>query len=566
MQAKWELVESRPHEEIERLSRDSSIPYAIARILINRGIETAEQVDRFFNPIPAHLHDPYLMRDMGKAVDRIVTALQGRERIAIYGDYDVDGITAASMLYLFLKDLGGDVVPYIPDRQNEGYGISEVGISELQRGGASLIVSVDCGITSIRESEIATSQGIDLIISDHHEPGDAIPQALAVCDPKREGCDYPFKELSGVGVAYKIAQGIIQKLNLDAEYADKYMDLVALGSAADIVPLIDENRVFVKMGLEKINNQPEVGLASLIESASIKAGKIEVGDIVFGIAPRINAVGRLGSALRAVKLLTTRDRSSSREIAQVLEDENRRRKDIDNATLEEAVSEIERTMNPYDARSIVLARDGWHPGVIGIVASRLIERYYRPTVMITIENGQGKGSARAIAKFDIYQALKSCSDLLLQFGGHKYAAGLTILAENIPAFKERFEQVCRDIIPEDDLIPKIKIESEISLDQITPEVVASLKRFAPFGPKNNRPNFFTRGLDVLDTPRIVGANHLKFRAGQGGVSFEAIGFNLGDRLERLQDGSGRPLEMVYAVEENEYNGRKSVQLRIKDLR
>jgi single-stranded-DNA-specific exonuclease len=565
MQPKWELVESRPHEEIERLGRESRIPYTIARILINRGIETPEQVERFFNPSNTHLHDPFLMRDMEPAVERIVKALGRRERIAIYGDYDVDGITAASMLYLFLKDLGGDVVPYIPDRQNEGYGISETGILELGKGGAGLIVSVDCGITSIAEARIARSHGIDLIISDHHEPGDLLPEALALCDPKREGCEYPFKELSGVGVAYKIAQGIVQRLNLEAEYTEKYMDLVALGSAADIVPLVDENRVFVKLGLEKINNQPEVGLASLIETAGIKAGKIEVGDIVFGIAPRINAVGRLGSALRAVKLLTTRDRGFSREVAGVLEEENRRRKDIDNTTLEEAVAEIERTMDPFDARSIVLSREGWHPGVIGIVASRLIERYYRPTVMITIENGQGKGSARAIAKFDIYQALKACSDLLLQFGGHKYAAGLTIAAENIPAFKERFEKVCREIIPDEDLVPKIKIESEISLDEITSEVVGSLKRFAPFGPKNNRPNFFSRGLEVLDVPRIVGSNHLKFRAGQGGVSFDAIGFNLGQHLGRVNNGS-RTVEMVYAVEENEYNGRKSVQLRIKDLR
>jgi len=406
MQSKWELVESRPHEEIESLSRQSNIPYAVARILINRGIDTPEQVDRFFNPNTSHLYDPFLMLDMDKAVDRIVKALGHRERIAIYGDYDVDGITSASMLYLILKDLGGDVIPYIPDRQNEGYGISELGILELQKAGASLIISVDCGITSIKEAKAATALGIDLIISDHHEPGDAIPEAWAVCDPKREGCGYPFKELSGVGVAYKIAQGIIQKLNLESEYTEKYMDLVALGSAADIVPLVDENRVFVKLGLEKINNLPEVGLAALIETACIKAGKIEVGDIVFGIAPRINAVGRLGSALRAVKLLTTRDRASSRQIAQVLEDENRRRKDIDNATLEEAVKEIEMTINPLEARSLVLARDGWHPGVIGIVASRLIERYYRPTVMITIENGQGKGSARAIAKFDIYQSLR----------------------------------------------------------------------------------------------------------------------------------------------------------------
>ncbi len=565
MQSKWELVESRPHEEIERLSNATNIPYVIGRILINRGIDTPDQVERFFNPQAVHLYDPYLMRDMEKGVDRIITALQRRERIAIYGDYDVDGITAASMMYLFLKDLGGEVEAYIPDRQAEGYGISELGITELHRRGIGLIISVDCGITSIKESKFATSLGIDLIISDHHEPGDMIPEAWAILDPKRQGCEYPFKELSGVGVAYKIAQGVLKKLGMEPEYAEKYIDLVALGSAADIVPLVDENRVFVKMGLEKINNLPEVGLASLIESAQIRTGKIEVGDIVFGIAPRINAVGRLGSALRAVKLLTTRDKVSSREIAQVLEEENRRRKDIDNTTLEEAISEIENTMNPHESRSIVLSREGWHPGVIGIVASRLIERYYRPTVMITVENGQGKGSARAIAKFDIYQALKACSDLLLQFGGHRYAAGLTIAAENIPEFRRRFEQVCRDMIPEEDLIPKIKIESEISLDEITPEVVNTLKRFAPFGPKNNRPNFFSRGLDVLDVPRIVGANHLKFRAGQAGAAFEAIGFNLGDRITRFDNGH-RPMEMVYAIEENEYMNRRTVQLRIKDLR
>lgn len=565
MQTKWELVESRAHEEIEGLSRSTNIPYTIARILMNRGIDTPESVDRFFNPLSAHLHDPFLMLDMDKAVDRIIKALERRERIAIYGDYDVDGITSASMLYLFLKDLGGDVLAYIPDRQNEGYGISELGILELERSGASLIVSVDCGITSVKEAQFAKSRGLELIITDHHEPGLSIPEAHAVCDPKRAGCEYPFKELSGVGVAYKIAQGLIAKLKLDPEYAEKYLDLVALGSAADIVPLVGENRVFVKLGLEKINNLPEVGIASLIEIASLKNGKIEVGDIVFGIAPRINAVGRLGSALRAVKLLTTRDKTISREIAAVLEEENRRRKDIDNATLEEAMAEIRETLDPPNSRSIVLSRQGWHPGVIGIVASRLIERFYRPTVMITIENGVGKGSARAIAKFDIYLALKACSDLLLQFGGHKYAAGLTIAEANIPEFKRRFEEICQEMIPEDDLIPKIKIEGEISLDEITPEVVATLKRFAPFGPKNNRPNFFSRGMEVLDVPRIVGTNHLKFRAGQGGVSFEAIGFNLGDRISRFYNG-GRPLELVYAIEENDFNNRRTVQLRIKDLR
>ncbi|MBU0691980.1 DHH family phosphoesterase, partial [bacterium] len=333
----------------------------------------------------------------------------------------------------------------------------------------------------------------------------------------------------------------------------------------DIVPLTDENRVFVKQGLDKLNTSPEVGMAALVESASIRNGRIDVGQIVFNIAPRINAVGRLGSALRAVQLLTTRDKTSSREIAKILEEENRRRKEIDNTTLVDAITEVRETMNPSDRYSIVLAREGWHPGVIGIVASRLIERYYRPTVMITIENGLGKGSARSIANVDIYSALKECSDLLEQFGGHKYAAGLTIPAENIPKFRERFEEACERMIKDDDLIRKIKIESEISLDEITPEVIESLKMFEPFGPQNTRPTFVSRGLASVYAPRIVGQNHLKFIAAQGGVKFDAIGFNLGDRIDQFGNGN-RSVDMVYVIEENDYMNRRTTQLRIKDIR
>ncbi|MBU1637696.1 single-stranded-DNA-specific exonuclease RecJ, partial [bacterium] len=454
MQPKWEMVESRPHEEIEALAKTANVPYTIARILMNRGIDTAEAVRKFFEPSPTDLYDPYLMADMELAVDRIIEALHRRERVAVYGDYDVDGITSVSMLYLFLKDLGGDVISYIPDRQAEGYGLSCAGIDAILEQGAQLIVTVDCGITSVDESKYAVSKGLELIITDHHEPGEAIPNASAVLDPKRSDCGYPYKELAGVGVAYKMAMAIARKLGLDEDYCEKYIDLVALGTSADIVPLTDENRVFVKQGLDKLNTSPEVGMAALVESASIRNGRIDVGQIVFNIAPRINAVGRLGSALRAVQLLTTRDKTSSREIAKILEEENRRRKEIDNTTLVDAITEVRETMNPSDRYSIVLAREGWHPGVIGIVASRLIERYYRPTVMITIENGLGKGSARSIANVDIYSALKECSDLLEQFGGHKYAAGLTIPAENIPQFRQRFEEACERMIKDDDLIRK----------------------------------------------------------------------------------------------------------------
>ncbi|MCB1059756.1 MAG: single-stranded-DNA-specific exonuclease RecJ [Calditrichaeota bacterium] len=565
MQPRWEMVESRPHEEIERLSRQAQVPYTIARILLNRGMETPDAVERFFSPSPAQLYDPFLMSGMEKAVDRIVEALQNRDRIAIYGDYDVDGITSVSMLYLFLRDLGGDVVAYIPDRQNEGYGISQAGLDEVKKQGAQLVISVDCGITSVSEAEYAKSLGLELIISDHHEPADELPAALAVLDPKCADSGYPFSELAGVGVTFKLAQGITKTLGLDAEFAFKYIDLVALGTSADIVPLIDENRVLVKEGLEKLNAAPEVGLASLIESAGVRGGKIDVGQIVFNIAPRINAVGRMGSAMRAVQLLTTRDQVQAREVAQVLEQENRRRKEIDNETLSQALEEIRYTMNPNDRHSIVLSREGWHSGVIGIVASRLIEKFYRPTVMISVENGMGKGSARSVSNFDIFNALKACSELLEQFGGHKYAAGLTIPAENIPAFKERFEEACKELMTEEDLVRKVKIESEIELDEITPEVVKTLKRFEPFGPHNTRPTFVSRDLGTVYPPRIVGQNHLKLVASQNGTQFEAIGFNLGDHIDKFMNGR-RSYEMVYVIEENEYQNRKTTQLRIKDIR
>ncbi len=567
MQTKWEVDKSADPELIRSIASQLNLPEIVSRVLINRGINTPEAARLYFHGETADLYDPFLMKDMDAAVDRVVTALRKQEKIIIHGDYDVDGITAVSMLYLFLRDLGGQVSYYIPDRQQEGYGLSMNGIEESQRRGSSLIISVDCGITSISEVELAKKLGIDTIISDHHEPGPILPEAIAILDPKRNDCDYPFSELAGVGVAYKLAQGLLQKMNLDNPYLERYLDLVAIGSAADIVPLIDENRILVREGLERLNRDGNEGIKALFDTANFKQGTIRVSNIVFGLAPRINAVGRLGSAERAVRLLITRDYNRALNIAGILEKENRKRKEIDNKTLHEALEIISREYDADRDTVIVLARENWHPGVIGIVASRIVEKFYRPTIMITIEEGIGKGSARSIPGFDLFNAIRRCSDLLEQYGGHKYAAGLTIRADRIPEFKERFNQAASEVINPEDVIPKLNIDVEINLDEITPEVVRTLRDFAPFGPRNMKPNFASYNLDIVGVPRIVGSNHLKFKVRQpssGGLVFDAIGFNLGHLLNVAENSRG--VDMVYNIEENEWMNQINLQLCAKDLR
>ena len=566
MKIKWELYEEIDQETRDTINRELQIPDVITRVLLTRGLTTPNQIRDFFKPGLHQLHDPFLMRDMEKAVDRTIQALINKQRIFIYGDYDVDGITSVSMLYLFLKDMGGDIRYYIPNRQTEGYGISATGIQEAIDWGAGLIISVDCGITSTEEVKLAHNAGVDVIVSDHHEPGEILPDALAILDPKRNECDYPFKELAGVGVAYKLAQGISQKWGLDPGTHQKYIDLVAIGSAADIVPLIDENRVLVKQGLEKINSNGDIGLSSLIETAGLKGAHINVGHIIFVIAPRINAVGRLGNAGIAVELLTTRDSGEAHRIAQMLEEENRRRKSIDIHTLEEAKAKILLEYNPAEDKAIVLAEQNWHPGVIGIVASRIIEQYYRPTIMITIEDGVGKGSARSIPGFDIYSALKHCSDLLLQFGGHKYAAGLTIDESKIEEFSHKFKEAAKDLISDEDLVPKIEIAAEISLNEIRQEVEKYLEYFEPYGPKNPKPLFVSTNLEVV-YPRLVGnqSQHLRFRVRQNGIEFDAIGFNMSEHYDRVTLDR-RPIDLVYSIEKNEWMNRVNTQLLVRDLR
>jgi single-stranded-DNA-specific exonuclease len=563
MNTTWEITNLSDVAMVERMMGQFQIPRPVARVLHNRGLTDQDTVRRFLHPETSHLHNPFLMKDMELAAERIIQALREREEILIYGDYDVDGITSVSMLYLFLKDLGGLLSFYIPDRASEGYGISTSGIEEAHQRNCSLMISVDCGITSVTEVEEARKVGIEVIITDHHEPGEQIPKALAVVDPKRADCPYPFKELAGVGVAYKLAQAILERLGLDGSYIEKYLDLVAIGSAADIVPLVDENRIFVKIGLEKLNNNSLEGITTLVETAGFHIGKIDVGQIVYGLAPRINAVGRLGHASPAVELLITRNHHEAQRIAQLLEDENRRRKQIDSQTLNEALEKIPKEHDLTKDSVIVLASENWHPGVIGIVASRLIERFYKPTVMITIENGIGKGSARSIPNFDLHSALKACSDLFLQFGGHKYAAGLTIQADKIPEFRRRFNEVAAKLLTPEDLIPKLIIDDELGLNEINADLVRMLGTLAPFGPRNSRPVFVTNSAEVVGEPRLVGGKHLKFRVRQNGASIDAIAFNRPDDLARLQ--GSRIVDLVYSVEENHWMDRTMIQLKVKDI-
>jgi len=561
---KWVVRDKPSREQTDSIQKSLDVPGIISEILITRGITTPEAAYRFFRPDWKHLNDPFLMKDMHKAVDRIVAALENRERILIYGDYDVDGITSVSELYLFLKERGADLLFYIPDRLQEGYGLSRSGVEKAAEAGATLLITVDCGITGVEEVAYAAQLGVDVIISDHHEQGDVLPDAVAVLDPKRKGCEYPFKELAGVGVVFKLIQAISQHLKLDDSEYRKYADLVALGSAADIVPIIDENRVLVNKGLELISKMERAGIKAMFDAAGWRGKNVSTGQLVFVIAPRINAVGRLGNAERAVRLLISDDKQQTKEMAGVLESENRNRKLIDEETYKDALGILSVEFNDAEDRAVVLAKEGWHSGVIGIVASRIAERVYRPTIMISVENGIGKGSARSIASFDIYSAIKKCSDKLIGFGGHRYAAGLTIESGKIDEFKKAFKEVASDLLEEEDLVKKIIYDGEIKLSDIDERFVKILHYFAPFGPRNMRPVFKSSNLNVVGSPRIVGKNHLKFKVSQDGAVFDAIGFDLGNLLYRLSPGE-KNMELLYVVEENVWNGRTQVQLRVKDL-
>lgn len=562
------------NEHVGKLSDELNIPETVSKILLNRGIDSYDKARKFFKPALTDLHDPFLMDGMEKAVERILKALEIKEKILIFGDYDVDGTNSAAMMYLFLTGLGTEVMVHIPDRIREGYGISEFGINRGREFGATLLISIDCGITAVEQVRYAHDNGMEVIICDHHEPAEILPDAIAVLDPLKSSCDYPFKYLCGCGVGFKLLQGISYKLG-HLELAFSFMDFATLATTADIVPLIGENRVLTKMGLERINSEPRPGVRALIGSAGIEPGKITTGQIVFVLAPRINAVGRMGDATRAVDLLTCGDEPEAQALSQVLEEENRNRRKVDETTFSEAQKLVEEMINGDHLPAIVLHHENWHPGVIGIVASRLTEKYYRPTIMLTSVDGVARGSARSILGFDIHGALKRVEDKLIQFGGHKYAAGLAVELDRLDEFRDAFNAVVTELMTEDIRTPELKIDAEITFSDLTPRFFRILKEFAPYGPGNMRPVFLTRMVEVAGNPRIVGKNHLRFRVKQGGMTIDAIGFNLGDLISEI-DGAGTQVDLVYSVDEHEWHtgtrdggGRSSAfvpQLKIKDLR
>ncbi|MFC1730549.1 single-stranded-DNA-specific exonuclease RecJ [candidate division KSB1 bacterium] len=565
MQKQWIYPAQADNGLDRRLGEELNIPPVIANILISRDIITREQAVQFFTPKITDLHDPYLMKNMDVAIDRIQEALKSKEKILIYGDYDVDGITACSLLYLYFKELTDQVHYFIPDRLKEGYGFSLRGVEEAQRLGVTLIITVDCAITANEEIAFAQEQGIDVIVTDHHEPGSTLPPAVAILNPMQPDCPYPFKGLAGVGVAFKLVQGMTLSIGWDTGHLVPYTDLVAIGSAADIVPLVDENRILVKEGINRINERKNIGLNALLDVASLHNCFIGTGQILFGIAPRINAVGRLGSAERAVSLFTTNDRIKVYEIARVLEEENKHRKSIEEKTFNEAFSIAEEEFDPAASDPLVLADEDWHPGVIGIVASRLVDRFYRPSVMIALDEGIGKGSIRSVPDFDVFSALQKCSGYLKEFGGHKYAAGLTIEQDKLQDFKEAFKQSVRDSITQDELVPKLKIDAQISLDQIDERFYTILRHFAPFGLRNTRPIFVAENVEIVGTPLVVGKNHLKFSVRQNGDVFPAIAFNMGERIDQLEAGRSG-CNIAFVIDENTWRGSTTLQLQIKDLR
>lgn len=566
LKKRWKVKEGNNQTDVLALADSLNISPILANLLISRGINNFYEAKSYFRPSMDGIYDPFLMDGMEEASIRVINAVTGNQKIAVYGDYDVDGTCSAALMYLFLKELGANVEIYIPNRLTEGYGLSKEGIDYLKEQKTDLIVSVDCGITAVEEVDYANTLGIDTIICDHHKPKEVIPNAVAVLDPLKPGCKYPFPYLSGAGVAFKLARAVGDRIG-NKDMVLKHLDLVALAGAADIVPLVDENRILVREGLDLINRSPRPGILALIRSARMEPGNLSAGQIVFTIAPRINAVGRLGDAIRAVDLFTTQDPDDAIKLAEVLESENQQRRKIDEVTFSHAVELVEKDLTFDDNFGIILHDDNWHPGVIGIVASRLVEKYYRPSIMLTTIDGVAKGSARSITGFNIYKALEISEDLLLQFGGHEAAAGLAIEIDKIPEFRERFNKYLKENLSQDEILPEINIDTKISLSEITPKFVRILNQFAPFGPGNMRPVFLAENVKLVYTPRIVGTNHLLTCVKQNGNDkvFDTIGFNLGyyaDKIDKDKD----LVDIAFTIETVVKDGKSYPQLRIKDLK
>ena len=561
---RWTLKPKPSQEKVKHLVDELKVDDLIATLLVQRGIETFDDARQFFRPSLDDLHNPYLMKDMDKAVLRIEKAIAEGENILVFGDYDVDGTTAVSLMSSYLKSYYPNIATYIPDRYDEGYGISYKGIDFAEDNGFSLIIALDCGIKSIDHVAYANAKNIDFIICDHHRPGETLPEAVAVLDPKRDDCSYPYDELCGCGVGFKLVQALAQNRNQTINDLIPYLDLVATAIAADIVPITGENRVLAKFGLEVINSNPRPGIKALIQN--VKKKVLTITDVVFIIAPRINAAGRIKHGNEAVALLTEYDLDQAEIFASEIEQHNSDRKDLDKQITVEALSQIEEN-NEKEKFTTVVYNENWHKGVIGIVASRLTETYYRPTIVFTKSGDKLAASARSVKDFDVYNALEACAEHLEQFGGHMYAAGMTLKEENYLNFKNAFEKEVEKTIPPDLLIPEISVDAEIELSDINERLIRILNQFEPFGPQNMTPVFMCKNVKDTGYGKTIGQSdeHLKLFVKQhNSLGFGVIGFGLGNKLELIKNQN--PFDIAFCIDENEFNGNVTVQLRLKDLR
>ena len=559
METVWN-IQNEDKKQVKKLADELGVNEIVAHLLVLRGIITYEDAKKFFRPQISHLHDPFLMKGMQSAVDRIELALKMGEKILIYGDYDVDGTTSVAMMYCFLSRFTDKIGYYIPDRYDEGYGISFKGIDFAKTEEYSLIIALDCGIRAVKQIEYASVKEIDFIICDHHSPGANIPRAISILNPKQKDCNYPFKELSGCGVGFKLIQAISEQRNIEFNEIGEYLDLLAVSIGADIVEMTDENRVLAFYGMKIINQSPRSGLKALIEKSG-KTGILSISDVVFGIAPRINAAGRINHGKLAVEILVENNIEKAIEFSEGIENHNIERKELDQNITKEALEMIDE-----NKKSTVVHSKSWHKGVVGIVASRLIEKHYKPTIVLSEIDGELTGSARSVKGFDLYEALLKCEHLLEKFGGHKYAAGLTIKKQNLNSFIKEFEKVVANTITKDQLVAEIEVDMEIELEEVNDKLYRIIKQFAPFGPMNRTPNFITKSVTDSGKGRKVGEDksHLRLTLNTLNKDLISIGFSMGDDFEKITDN--KPFDICYSIDENTWNGTTSLQLRLKGVK
>ncbi len=568
MEKRWIIKERGDSATVLQLAEKMGVSESLANLMVQRNINTPDEAKEFFDPSLDHLHDPFLLKDMNIAVDRLSSAIKRNEKILVYGDYDVDGTTAVALVYSFLREHYSNVGYYIPDRYKEGYGVSFQGLDYASANNFRLVITLDCGIKAVEKIQYARSKGIDVIVCDHHYPGSEIPKAVAVLDPKQPGCNYPYKELSGCGVGFKLIHAYSKIHCIPFSSITHYLDLVAVSIASDIVPITGENRIMAYFGLRQLNEAPRTGLREIIREAEI-CRAVTVEDVVFRIGPRINAAGRMETGSKAVELLVSNDTKLATGISKEINGFNLERRNVDRVITSEAmrmISEDQRTLN---SKTTVLFNPSWKKGVIGIVASRLIETYYRPTVILTESNGFATGSARSVQGYDLYQAIEACSDLLESFGGHMFAAGLTLKKDNIETFRTRFEQHVCNTITEEQLLPRVLADAVLEFDEINEEFFSVLNRFQPFGPENMSPVFVSKNVFDSGTGRMVGSSgeHLKLDLCQDnpcGRSVPAIAFNQANHFEHIK--AGKPIDICYSVEMNEFRGQRNLQLNIKDIK